>query len=273
MMNKKRMFVIFTFLAVLLLPASADVAVASGLTYEYEADIGETYTGVIQLQNSEDKPQEVKLYQNDYYYNFEGQSFYEDVGKVDRSNAKWFTYTPKNPVIPPKETLLVNFSVKVPSDPALRGTYWSMLMVEVIPEKSAESVTNPVKKEQTAVTIAQIMRYGCQIITQIGNTGKREVKFLNTKLSKEKDKLFLVVDVENTGERGPRASLWAEFYDNEGTFIGKYEGGNYRIFPGCSRRYKADITSIPFNKQYKVLVMLDCGGDDIFGVNLNLVLK
>jgi hypothetical protein len=272
-MSKFGFFLFFLLLAGILIPASADVAVATGLTYEYEAEIGESYTGVIQLQNSEDKPQEVKLYQNDYYYNYQGESFYEDVGKVERSNAKWFTYTPKNPVIPAKETLTVNFSVKVPSDPALRGTYWSMLMVEVIPEKSAESVTNPAKTDKTAVTISQILRYGCQIITHIGNTGKREVKFLNTKLSKEKEKLYLVVDVENTGERGPRAALSAEFYDSDGTFIGKYDGGNYRIFPGCSRRYKADITSIPFNKQYKVLVMLDCGGDDIFGVNLNLVLK
>jgi hypothetical protein len=272
MMNKN-VFLAFFLLTGVLLPASADVAVATGLTYEYEAEIGETYTGVIQLQNSEDAPQEVKLYQNDYSFNFEGQSFYEEVGKVERSNAKWFTYTPKNPVIPPKETLLVNFSVKVPSDPALQGTYWSMLMVEMIPAKSAESVTGPEKTDKQTIAISQVLRYGCQIITHIGTTGKQEVKFLGSRLSKEKEKLYLVVDVENTGQRGNRATLTAEFYDSEGTFIGKYDGGNYRIFPGCSRRYKADITSIPFNKQYKVLVMLDCGGDDIFGVNLNLVLK
>jgi type II secretory pathway component GspD/PulD (secretin) len=82
----------------------------------------------------------------------------------------------------------------------------------------------------------------------------------------------LVVDVENTGERWLRGSMWAELYDSEGKHVGKYDGGKQRMYPGTSVRFSADLVGIQ-TSSYKALIVIDCGGDDVFGANVNLVLK
>ena len=67
----------------------AGVSVTSGLTYEKEAQVGETCRGVIQLRNTGEDPQEVKIYQTDYLFFCDGRNIYGEPGKDSRSNADW----------------------------------------------------------------------------------------------------------------------------------------------------------------------------------------
>ena len=245
----------------------AGVSVTSGLTYEKEAQVGETYRGVIQLRNTGEEPQEVKIYQTDYLFFCDGSNIYGEPGKDPRSNADWITFSPRRLTIPPKGTANVDYIVQVPDDKALVGTYWSMLMVEGISSSSPEASRR--EKDKITVGISQVIRYGVQMRTQIGDTGTRKLKFLKTRLLKEDKGRILQLDIENIGERLLRPALWADLYDEKGKSIGKFEGAKLRVYPTTSVRFRIDLSQVPKGK-YKALVVADCGGDDLFGATYTL---
>ena len=78
-------------------------------------------------------------------------------------------------------TVVVNFTVSIPNDQKLAGSYWSMLMVEGIPQSSPES-SRPMAKKKTEMGIMQTIRYGIQIATHIANTGERKIEFKDPKV-------------------------------------------------------------------------------------------
>lgn len=240
----------------------AGVSVTSGLTYEKEAQQGGTYRGVIQLRNNGDVPQEVKIYQTDYLFFCDGSNIYGEPGKDPRSNADWITFSPRRLTIPPKGTANVDYIVQVPDDKALVGTYWSMLMVEGISSSSPEASRR--EKDKITVGISQVIRYGVQMRTQIGDTGTRKLKFLKTRLLKEDKGRILQLDIENIGERLLRPALWAELYDEKGRSVGKFEGGKLGVYPSTSVRFRIDLSRAP-KGTYKAMVVADCGDDDLFG--------
>jgi hypothetical protein len=242
----------------------AGVSIIGGLSHEKKARPGEIYKGAVLVKNNSTEPEEVKVYQTDYQFFFDGNNNYGPPGKSERSNANWLSFNPHRLTIPPDDVLTVNYTTKVPDDPNLVGTYWSMLMIEGVPKSSQES--SQAEKGKAKIGITQIVRYGIQMITNIGDTGERNLKFLQTKLLREAEGRFLQVDIENTGQRWLRSSLWVELYDESGGYIGKFDGGGKHTYPGTSVRYKVDLTGVP-QGAYKALVVADCGGDDIFGAN------
>ena len=247
--------------------AQAKVSVIGGLSHEKKAAPGEIYKGSILIKNSDIEPHEIKIYQTDYLFYFDGTSDYNTPGKSERSNADWLSFSPNWMIIPSESTVTVNYTMTVPADPNLVGTYWSMLMVEEIPKSSPESTQ--AEEVESQIGITQIVRYGIQMITHIGDSGERKLKFIETKLLRETKSRLLQVDIENTGQRWLRPYLWAELYDDTGRYIGRFENGRKRIYPGTSVRYKVDLSDVP-KGIYKALVVADCGGDYVFGAERTL---
>jgi hypothetical protein len=212
----------------------------------------------------------VKAYQTDYFFYADGKVLYDEPGGLPRSNARWMTLSPRQVTIPANETVPIHYTIQVPNDATMKGTYWSVIMVEPVPEGSTES-SKPGAKE-IGVGVSQVLRFAVQIVTHIGNTGTRQLKFSRVQLVAENEKKLLTVDVENKGERWLRGSMWAELYDSEGKHVGKFDGGTQRMYPGTSVRFSADLVGIQIGS-YKALLVVDCGGDNVFGANVNLVLK
>ena len=252
------------------LVSQANIGVLNGLTHENISAIGETYKGIIVLKNSGKNTDQVRLYQTDFYFTCEGKKFYEQPGKLARSNSSWITISTQLVTLAPGETSQVNFDVKVPEGENINGTYWSIIMVEGVPESS--TATEVADQKQIKFGINQLMRYGIQVVTHIGDTGERNIKFLNTELVQQESKKLLQVDVENIGERWLRPDLYLDLYDSEGEHIGKYEGGRWRIYPGTSVRYQVDLTEIPPGV-YTALIVLDNNDDYVFGARYNLDLS
>ena len=258
------------FLLWLLIPAcgEAGVSVTGGLTHEKVVEISETYQGTILLKNNSDEPQEVKIYQTDYLFFSDGTNIYSEPGKEVRSNADWISFGPARLIIPPQETGAVNYTIRIPDNKPLIGTYWSMIMVEGIGKDSPEASTAP-EEDKTKISIRQVMRYGIQIITHIGDSGIRNLKILDQKFIKEEENYLFQLDIENVGERWLRPQVWAELYNQKGSFIGKFSGGVLRIFPGTSVRYRIGLNDIPSGK-YKALLVIDNGDEYIWGLQYNL---
>lgn len=247
--------------------ASAQVSVIGELSQEREVRPGESYTGVIIVRNDTNEPQEAKVYQTDYLFHHSGTNSYGDPGSHARSNAKWITFSPAYLLLPPQTTAAVNYSVTVPPTTdgnQLIGTYWSMLMVEAIPRGSPES-TLPRADKKAEMGIMQTIRYGIQIVTHIANTGTRRINFVGVQIvPKEKSGRILQVDIENTGEIGIRPEVYVELFDEKGVSRGKFPGTRYRIYPGTSVRQQIDLSGVA-SGTYKALIVVDAGGDDVFG--------
>jgi len=149
----------------------------------------------------------------------------------------------------------------------LTGTYWSMLMVELLPESHPEAEGAPEGK--VGVGILQVMRYGVQFVTHIGDSGSRKIKFLSSKLVAQEGKRLLQIDIENIGERWVKPIVWVELYDEKGALIGRFESAEKRIYPGTSVRHLIDLTEVPEGK-YKALIVADSGGKDVWGAQYTL---
>jgi hypothetical protein len=264
---------ILVSLAILLATATdAGAAVLGGLTRETTAQVGQTYRSTILLSNRELEPQEVKLYQTDYVFFCDGTTQYGQPGKLQRSNADWITFSPSRLTIPPQGQSVVNYTIEVPDDSSLTGTYWSMLMVELIGKGSPESALPP-KEGEIRLGVRQIVRYGTQIVTHIGDTGTPKPRFIGTKLLAENENgRILQIDLENDGDRWMQPRLWAEVFDEKGRSMGKFEGGTKRVYPGTSVRFQLDLSDVPQGK-YKALVVGDAGGDQVFGATYTLKIQ
>jgi hypothetical protein len=252
------------------LPSFAIVAINGPLTQEHSVEPGKTYEGTIQLTNPDKAAQEIKAYQTDYFFSADGTVSYGQAGGLPRSNAHWISLSPAQVKIPAGETVAIHYTIQVPSDKTLKGTYWSMIMVEPIMPGSPESGTYDPGK--VTMGMKEVLRYGIQIVTSIGSTGTGALKFTSIRLQADNGKRFLIVDAENTGERWLRATLWAELYDSEGAYVGKFDGGRHRVFPGTSARFTAELQGVK-GTTYKALIVADCGGDDVFGATVSLVLR
>ncbi len=264
------------WLGVLILGAfsvSASVTIENGLNHEQVVTPGESYDGVIFVHNNSDEPTVVKSYKTDYLFFSNGVSEYGDSDSTPRSNGGWLSVRPARLTIEPHTTSAVHFTVEVPGEADLLGSYWSMVMVEVVPRDSAE-LAPPAADEAALISmqVKTVTRYGIQVVSHIGETGKVEVAFPETQLETVGDQRFLHVAMENLGERMVRARLWAELYDQEGQQVGVYEASRLRTYPGTSVRYSLDVSPVPPGA-YKCLIVAERMTGDLVAAELDLAVE
>jgi hypothetical protein len=250
---------------------AAQVSVIGGLSYDRDARAGEKYEGSFVVKNDTEEPQEAKIYQRDYTFSRDGTNVYGEPGQLLRSNARWITFSPPYVLLPPRGSITVNYVVTVPKDSAtarFTGSYWSMMMVEAIPVGSPESSIR--RGDSTTFGLFQNIRYGIQIATHILNTGNRAVRFIDAKLVKqETGERVLQVDLENSGDLFMRPEVYVELFDAGGQSRGKIPGARFRMYPGTSVRQTIQLKDVPAGT-YKALVVVDAGGQDVFGAQYTL---
>lgn len=248
-------------------PATATVAVVGGLTRQVTLQPGSSVEGRIVVRNLGDKPQEVEFHQTDYLFRADGKTTYGETGSVTRSSAPWINIFPQQVTVPPGGSDSVSYIINVPEDAHLCGTFWSVVMVQPVTSELLE----PPKPEEGEVHIGirTVMRHAIQMVIHIGDTGERALRFASRQLLVANDKRILQLDVENVGERWLVPQVWAELYDQQGQSVGRFEGGQFRTYPGCSARFRIDLSDVPVGS-YKALVVADCGGAEVFGAQYDV---
>lgn len=250
------LFVLFPFLS------NAGIVVLNGLTHLHDVVPGETYRGSIEIQNTADHDQPVKLYQRDYSFNFEGEAFYETPGTVQRSNAAWLDISPKFLILKAKEKTTVNYELKVPQNGNLTGTYWSVIMVEGEAPVDANKLHN-------GMTIQTQLRYAIQIAATVGKTGERNLTFFDVKMMQQDGHKMLAVDIENKGEVLFKPDVSLELFNEQGHSVGTFVAIKKKIYPDTSARFFLDLEGVP-SGVYQSLILADCGEEDVFGINLEV---
>lgn len=259
---KKFIFiVIFLFTPFAML--NATIVVLNGLTHENQIQPGESYRGVIEVQNTGDTEKGVRVYLRDYWFSYKGESRHDPGGTLERSNAGWINFNPELLNLDPGEKATIDFEVQVPENDSLRGTYWSVIMVE--------GISKPDTTRKAGVTINTAIRYAVQIVTNIGNSGTRDIQFLGLDFARESENNVLNVFIENTGERLLRPELALELFDETGNSAGIVKADARKVYPGTSVGISLDLEGIkPGN--YTGVLVADCDEDHIFGTNVSFEL-
>ena len=206
----KKTFFLLLFFFIFTALCFAGVSVVGSLTRETAVNPGERFEGIVLLKNTGQAPESVRIYKTDYLFYADGKTFYDAPGSAPRSSAAWISFTPNRLTIYPTETVSVQYTGRVPDDPSLKGTYWNLLMVEPMVMDLEEE-----QKKPKTLGIKTVIRYGLQMVTHIGNTGDRKIRFPEKKLVTEEGKTLLQVDIENIGMRGLNPTVRVELYKED----------------------------------------------------------
>lgn len=244
-------------------------SVEGGLTRWHQLQPGGNYSGVISLRNDGDSTEEVRIYQTHFSYQADGQLDFENAPKTSRSNREWITVSPEQVKIPPQSQIQISYRVTIPNRPGLGGSYWSMVMVESIPE----GVLEPVQTEDQSVTfmIQPVFRYGVQVITDIGNQATGAIDFQNSSLVRSPNGYELIMEVAGKGEKVLEPQLWVEIFHPENGSLGRFLGEAFLLHPGCSTTGKIPLPNLE-KGTYQALIVADNGGDEVFGMQVDLVM-
>ncbi|MEM1269549.1 MAG: hypothetical protein AAGI08_05815 [Bacteroidota bacterium] len=255
-----------------LLPAwsTAQVSVLSSLAQDYDVVPGIQYSGEIEVHNDGTAVREVRVYQTDYDFQSDGRNVFGDPGSMTRSNAPWIQFSTDRLRIPPGTSQMLQYTVEIPAElpdgGGPNGSYWSILMLEPIPESDPLALGND--PEQVEFGVRQVIRYAVQVATHVQGTGTRNVEFAGVDArSSESGQLMFDVNVANTGEQMIRPTVWAEFYDPNGTLQKRIDGSLLRMYPGTSVRHSMPLDSLAAGS-YQALVVVDAGGNDVFGTQV-----
>lgn len=242
--------------------ADANILVLNGLTHETVSQPGGNYRERIEIQNSGTEKKDVRIYIRDYWFSYTGESRHDEPGTLARSNASWVRYNPELLTLGPNEKGYVDFEVSVPMDDSLRGTYWSVIMVEGIEPPDTTAGTGGVK-------INTAIRYAVQIITNIGETGTRDLQFTGMELVQNGNQKVLSIAIENTGECILKPEVSLEIFNAEGNSVGVFKADRRKTFPGTSITASLVLEGIkPGN--YTAILVADCDEDHVYGTNLSL---
>jgi hypothetical protein len=247
----------------------AGVSVVGSLTRENTVVPGDRYEGDIMLRNSDEEPVEVRIYKKDYLFYADGRNLYDESGSTPRSNATWVTVQPAQLTVPPKGTGTFHFTVQIPKNAELKGSYWSLLMVEPM---APPAVIPGQEKNKISVGLQTVIRYAIQIVTDIGDSGEWQLRFGDKKLVMNEGKRLFEMDIENVGERWLSPMVWIELYNAEGVMAGRFESSQKRIYPGCSVRHQMDLTAVPAGT-YNAVAIADNKDDHVFGGEYEIVIK
>jgi hypothetical protein len=258
---------VLPFLLLLFLPFStfASVEVIGSLKQVFNANPGEVVRGQIKMQNNDPTDQEVRIYQTDFLYNFQDQTYYDEPGVSKRSNANWIQYSPKTVVLKSKESRTVDYEITIPQGDTVNGTYWSVIMVE--------GVTPIDPNLKGDISIRTATRYAVQIVNEINDRGKGSLTFMKPTLiqgGEDNKKLYLAIDMENNGDRYIAPELSMELYDEDGNAVKTITAPKRGLYPGTSVRFKLDLEGIPSKKTYTAMIVAAGANDDVFGLEYTL---
>ena len=135
-------------------------------------------------------------------------------------------------------------------------------MVEGIVPPDTTAATGGVK-------INTAIRYAVQVITNIGETGTKDLQFLGLELAKDGEQNVLHVAVENTGERILRPEMNLELFNSDGVSMGVFKTERRKVLPQTSITSTVRMKGIQPGS-YTAILVADCDEDHVFGTNILL---
>lgn len=250
------------------------LAVIGNMTHVYDSHAGDKHVGAVTVMNTSTKPMTAKIYVSDYLFESGGKVFFKPPSNRERCNAPWMKLAFNRIELPPNAKEEIAYEINVPKDPNLSGSYWSTILIEPEPE---------VEKNTKGVGITPVFRSAVQVINRIGNgqaaldaiahgfkpvvDGKGQPVMKNNQEVLDPRRFF--VGIKNTGTKDLSTEVSVEVTNAQGDTVYSRTGNRTRLYPTTSSDFFFDLSSVnPGN--YHVFVMMDAGGDDMFGAHYNV---
>lgn len=240
----------------------AQITVVSSTLDEQRLAPGERHSGTLRLHNGSDRPQQATIRAADYRFLADGRTFFDEPGTGERSNASWIRFEPAELTLAPGEEAVVPYTVQVPAGAHVRGSYWSVLLVETGRPEAAS-------RTQRGVGIRPSIRYAVQIATHVGE-GDRRIALEGARVARDGGPA-LEVDVLNTGQHADRLELRLDLFQDDGTPAGSLAATRGLLYPGSSLHQRFELSALPAGS-YRALLVIDTGSDEVFGAEYTLTL-
>jgi len=241
----------------------ADVLIINGLTHIFTTSAGQVLSGRIELQNNSGEPARVRVYLTDYFFNHTGSTEYLEAGSLQRSNATWIELQAPEVTVPGNSNMTYSFSVAVPSDENLSGTYWGVIMVEPMVDFADEEIEG--------ITVRTKTRYAIQIVTNFGEPESRSIEIVGRSLSNVNGVYSLIMDIKNTSDWWMRPEVSASIYNQTGEVVGEFIGNSLRLYPQTSGRFVVPFDSLSPG-DYRVLALIR-DGEDVWGAQYSMKIE
>lgn len=250
--------VVFFFLATF--SCFSNVSVVNGLTHMHSGSSGDVITGEVILVNYGTVPERVTFSIADAIYDCEKPRIFSEKVSHALSSASWVTNHVNERVLAPKEEYVLKYTIAVPKDAELSGSYWSVLMV---------SVERPIREESVHQNIGldTKIQYAVGLITNVNSADSVQIDFADV-LSPGKEDKSLEVKIKNNGQFAEATTLTLEVYNQEGEKVKEYATKRLLVFPSVCRAYKLNISDLP-NGEYECVLVAEAR-ESFIGANLKL---
>ncbi|MFN3588864.1 MAG: hypothetical protein ACK4UP_05735 [Spirosomataceae bacterium] len=255
---KKYIFFLFFLLNSSLLVAR--VTIINGLTHIHSLKSGTTTKGQLVLRNDSKKEARVIVYKQDLSAECDKQIEYHETGSIPKSLSKMLRTVVDEKVLAPQEEFVLPYLIDTPAS-LENGSYWSVLMVEVV---------DPIRDEQAnGLVVNALVRYAVQIIGHVGTYQSPILEILKIE-TKDLDKSVKTLDVQvkNTQIYMATCKAILELYDANGKKIKTVKSLDKKIYPNSCTHFELQFTDIPTGK-YECILLVD-NGRDMFGSNVTI---
>ena len=248
-------------------PSDCDALQVSNLSSVERLTPGEKKQVKLTLFNDRSVAERVDFKVVDYSCNSDGEHFFEEEPSSDRSikyprsSVNWVHLGQERVMLDPGETREVYYVIETPNDPTLKGSYWSVLLIE--PEEQSPSNQQNDEGLQLKVKI----RYAHHTVVTLGEAAPK-LKIVKKEIKEIEDHRFLCLHVLNEGNLFFNPALTLKLYDNEGKLQKTLGPQTERLYPGNSQSFLLDLQEppeSPIAEKYTGFLLFDGNDNFLFG--------
>ena len=243
-----------------------NVAIINGLTQVKSGTSGDVIQGEVVLLNTSNEEQRVIFEINEALFSCSAPRLYTEINPHAQSSSTWFSAEVMDKVMVAKEKYVYKYTITIPNDQSMRGSYWNMLMV---------TIEKPIKEEalNDNVGLNTKLRYGVGIITNVNSLDEVNLDFDHAELKDEAETSVkqLEVKVNNGGLFIEGVVLTLEIYDNEGNKVDEFSTDRNIVFPGACKNFYLNVSDL-LPGDYQCILLAD-SREEFAGTNLSLTIQ
>ncbi|RIA08550.1 hypothetical protein OE09_0365 [Flavobacteriaceae bacterium MAR_2010_72] len=243
----------------------ANVVIINGLTHSFSGVSGQTFQGQIMLANTSNVDQRVTFDLSEAIYTCADGRVFTKETMHENSSTNWFESSTMDKVLAPKEKYIYKYSITIPNDATLNGSYWTTLMV---------NVDKPIREEVvSSIGLDTKIRYAIRLLTDVNVKEEVDIDFegVNLSINSVNRKRQLEIKVLNQSIFIENVKLSLEIFDTYGNLLLDTETKRAKVFPEVCRDFIIDVSKLP-QGTYQCVVMAD-SRDEYVGTNMSLTIE
>jgi hypothetical protein len=243
-------------------PAFAVGLSSDELVIRHRVPPGQVVQGSFKVTNTGDGSIMVDFYLEDWHFSEigDGTRIYSQAGTTPRSAAPWISFSPPRAELPPNGEVRVDYTVRVPNDPTLRGGYYAVLFAETL---VASLPQEPVAPDAVAAYVDYAARLSHTFMLEIDGTVEARATVRNPAVAPP----------------GVGPMRISGVFSNEGNVVARCERGDFHaqssdgviaargelpaVFadPGQQVPIQTEWSGSLGSGQYSLIVTYDCGDE------------